>query len=221
MADSEQYPAEEHPRVNIEKELRQSYLEYSLSVIIGRAIPDARDGLNSSDLVVRGHYGNERGVAVYRGSDILRADYAVAVGRYIRDFKAPPLKFLAGVQHGGVFCLRGNDPAFAVTFKRGKNCQIVAFRAAAREKDLFGHCTQSRRALFTRLDDGKPSFASGSVRRGRVREVFGKKRQGSLQSLRVNGRACRVVKIDHFSSAFLRSRRYTACCFFKYPLMNN
>ena len=32
-------------RVDIEKELRQSYLAYSLSVIIGRAIPDARDGL--------------------------------------------------------------------------------------------------------------------------------------------------------------------------------
>lgn len=45
MADTEQHPAEEHPRINIEKELRQSYLEYSLSVIIGRAIPDARDGL--------------------------------------------------------------------------------------------------------------------------------------------------------------------------------
>lgn len=36
---------EQFTRVNIEKELRQSYLEYSLSVIIGRAIPDARDGL--------------------------------------------------------------------------------------------------------------------------------------------------------------------------------
>jgi DNA gyrase subunit A len=33
------------PEVDIEKELRKSYLEYSLSVIIGRAIPDARDGL--------------------------------------------------------------------------------------------------------------------------------------------------------------------------------
>ena len=32
-------------QISIEKELRQSYLEYSLSVIIGRAIPDARDGL--------------------------------------------------------------------------------------------------------------------------------------------------------------------------------
>jgi len=31
--------------ISIEQELRKSYLEYSLSVIIGRAIPDVRDGL--------------------------------------------------------------------------------------------------------------------------------------------------------------------------------
>ncbi|MEG2004398.1 MAG: DNA gyrase subunit A [Bilophila sp.] len=31
--------------INIVSEMRKSYLEYSLSVIIGRAIPDARDGL--------------------------------------------------------------------------------------------------------------------------------------------------------------------------------
>ena len=32
-------------QVSIEQELKRSYLEYSLSVIIGRAIPDVRDGL--------------------------------------------------------------------------------------------------------------------------------------------------------------------------------
>ncbi len=32
-------------QISIEQEMRKSYLEYSLSVIIGRAIPDARDGL--------------------------------------------------------------------------------------------------------------------------------------------------------------------------------
>ncbi|MDR2893790.1 MAG: DNA gyrase subunit A [Deltaproteobacteria bacterium] len=37
--------SQEIPQISIEKELRKSYLEYSLSVIIGRAIPDARDGL--------------------------------------------------------------------------------------------------------------------------------------------------------------------------------
>src|SRR5512134_2521117 len=31
--------------VNIEDEMRQSYLDYSMSVIVGRALPDVRDGL--------------------------------------------------------------------------------------------------------------------------------------------------------------------------------
>jgi DNA gyrase subunit A len=31
--------------VSIEDEMRQSYLDYAMSVIVGRALPDARDGL--------------------------------------------------------------------------------------------------------------------------------------------------------------------------------
>ena len=31
--------------INIEDEVRQSYMDYAMSVIIGRALPDARDGL--------------------------------------------------------------------------------------------------------------------------------------------------------------------------------
>ncbi|NII10510.1 DNA gyrase subunit A [Oleiagrimonas sp. C23AA] len=37
--------AKEVIRVNIEDEMRQSYLDYAMSVIVGRALPDARDGL--------------------------------------------------------------------------------------------------------------------------------------------------------------------------------
>lgn len=37
--------AKEVIRVNIEDEMRQSYLAYAMSVIVGRALPDARDGL--------------------------------------------------------------------------------------------------------------------------------------------------------------------------------
>ncbi len=33
------------PKVNVEDEMRQSYLDYAMSVIIGRALPDVRDGL--------------------------------------------------------------------------------------------------------------------------------------------------------------------------------
>lgn len=39
-------PGDGHrPQVNIEHEMRKSYLDYSMSVIIGRALPDVRDGL--------------------------------------------------------------------------------------------------------------------------------------------------------------------------------
>jgi len=42
--DSEQ-PKEHHPVVGLEEEMRRSYLDYAMSVIIGRAIPDIKDGL--------------------------------------------------------------------------------------------------------------------------------------------------------------------------------
>lgn len=35
----------ESSSINIERELRQSYLDYAMSVIVGRALPDVRDGL--------------------------------------------------------------------------------------------------------------------------------------------------------------------------------
>jgi DNA gyrase subunit A len=38
-------PGSEVIRVNIEDEMRQSYLDYAMSVIVGRALPDVRDGL--------------------------------------------------------------------------------------------------------------------------------------------------------------------------------
>ncbi len=37
--------AREIIRINIEDEMRQSYLDYAMSVIVGRALPDVRDGL--------------------------------------------------------------------------------------------------------------------------------------------------------------------------------
>ena len=37
--------AKEIQPVNIENELKQSYLDYAMSVIVGRALPDVRDGL--------------------------------------------------------------------------------------------------------------------------------------------------------------------------------
>ena len=39
-----EFAAHQHP-VNIEDEMKRSYMDYAMSVIIGRALPDARDGL--------------------------------------------------------------------------------------------------------------------------------------------------------------------------------
>lgn len=45
MADQELIPTTRQIPVNIEDEMRSSYLDYAMSVIIGRALPDVRDGL--------------------------------------------------------------------------------------------------------------------------------------------------------------------------------
>ena len=37
--------AREVSPINIEDELKSSYLDYAMSVIVGRALPDVRDGL--------------------------------------------------------------------------------------------------------------------------------------------------------------------------------
>ena len=42
---SESDIARELTLVNIEDEMKQSYMDYAMSVIVGRALPDARDGL--------------------------------------------------------------------------------------------------------------------------------------------------------------------------------
>ncbi|MGD9055611.1 MAG: DNA gyrase subunit A [Desulfobacterales bacterium] len=39
------YHSEHHAEISIEKEMKKSYLDYAMSVIIGRALPDVRDGL--------------------------------------------------------------------------------------------------------------------------------------------------------------------------------
>ena len=45
MADETPENEEEFEFVNIEDEMQRAYIDYSMSVIIGRALPDARDGL--------------------------------------------------------------------------------------------------------------------------------------------------------------------------------
>ena len=45
MSDQQQDVAQDVHPINIEDELKQSYMDYAMSVIVGRALPDVRDGL--------------------------------------------------------------------------------------------------------------------------------------------------------------------------------
>jgi len=45
LPDGPEAPAERVQRVRIEEEMEQSYIDYAMSVIAGRALPDVRDGL--------------------------------------------------------------------------------------------------------------------------------------------------------------------------------
>ncbi len=45
MSNDIEISEEKFPVISIEKELKKSYLDYAMSVIIGRALPDVRDGL--------------------------------------------------------------------------------------------------------------------------------------------------------------------------------
>ena len=38
-------PFEPQTTVDIEEEMKRSYIDYAMSVIVGRALPDVRDGL--------------------------------------------------------------------------------------------------------------------------------------------------------------------------------
>ena len=53
--------------VNIEDEMKRSYMDYAMSVIIGRALPDVRDGLKPAHRRVL--YGmKDMGLSATRGA---------------------------------------------------------------------------------------------------------------------------------------------------------
>ena len=45
MSENDSTPRADRVPITIEEELKNSYLDYAMSVIIGRALPDVRDGL--------------------------------------------------------------------------------------------------------------------------------------------------------------------------------
>ena len=66
-------PDERLGQIAIEDEMRSSYLSYAMSVIVGRALPDVRDGLKPVHRRIL-HGMNEMGLAVEPGLPQVRQD---------------------------------------------------------------------------------------------------------------------------------------------------
>src|SRR3989440_5997175 len=124
MADDFNYQGKKEPRVpvNIEDEMRKSYLDYAMSVIIGRAPPAARDGLKPVHRrILYGMYeqGNTAGKAYKKSARIVgdvmgkyhpHGDSAIydAVVRMAQDFS---MRYPLVDGQGNFGSLDGDNPA--------------------------------------------------------------------------------------------------------------
>src|SRR5947209_1010800 len=124
MADDFDYTTHNEQRypVNIEDEMRKSYLDYAMSVIIGRALPDVRDGLKPVHRrILYGMYeqGNTAGKAYKKSARIVgdvmgkyhpHGDSAIydAVVRMAQDFS---MRYPLVDGQGNFGSLDGDNPA--------------------------------------------------------------------------------------------------------------
>lgn len=109
-------------RINIEEEMTTSYIDYSMSVIIGRALPDARDGLKPvhrrvlyamqdlANTYSRPHKKSARIVGDVIGKYHPHGDQAVydTIARMAQDFS---LRYLLVDGHGNFGSVDGDPPA--------------------------------------------------------------------------------------------------------------
>ena len=124
MADSFDYQnfKDERLPINIEDEMRKSYLDYAMSVIIGRALPDVRDGLKPVHRrILYGMYeqGNTAGKAYKKSARIVgdvmgkfhpHGDSAIydSVVRMAQDFS---MRYRLVDGQGNFGSLDGDNPA--------------------------------------------------------------------------------------------------------------
>src|SRR5665647_2704354 len=84
--------AKETLPISLEEEMRRSYLDYAMSVIVGRALPDARDGLKP----------------VHRLEAVTCIGQCAAHDDAHRVIKVAPTHFLFKTDGQGFFCELGH-----------------------------------------------------------------------------------------------------------------
>jgi DNA gyrase subunit A len=138
-------PAEKVETVRIEDEMEQSYIDYAMSVIVGRALPDARDGLKPvqrrilyamSEMGVTAHAGHRKSSSIIgetMGNYHPHGDSAIydALARMAQDFSLRyPL-----VDGQGNFGSIDGDPPAAMRYTEARMAPIAEELLADIEKD--------------------------------------------------------------------------------------
>src|SRR4026207_781943 len=120
----QQLPFEQPIPVGIEEEMKRSYLDYAMSVIVGRALPDVRDGLKpvhrrvlygmweAGNLSNRAYKKSARCVGGVRGKSPPRGDSAIydTVVRMAQEFS---LRYPLVDGQGNFGSIDGDPPAAA------------------------------------------------------------------------------------------------------------
>ena len=138
-------PADRVEPVRIEDEMEQSYIDYAMSVIVGRALPDARDGLKPvqrrilyamSEMGVTAHAGHRKSSSIIgetMGNYHPHGDSAIydALARMAQDFSLRyPL-----VDGQGNFGSVDGDPPAAMRYTEARMAPIAGELLADIEKD--------------------------------------------------------------------------------------
>jgi DNA gyrase subunit A len=138
-------------QVNIEDELRQSYLDYAMSVIVGRALPDVRDGLKPvhkrvlfamnelNNTYNRPYVKSARVVGEVIGKYHPHGDSAVydTVVRMAQDFS---LRYLLVDGQGNFGSIDGDPPA-AMRYTEVRMSKIASELLADLDKDTVDFAT--------------------------------------------------------------------------------
>ena len=148
-------PVYDGPSVNIEHEMRTSYLDYAMSVIVSRAIPDLRDGLKPVHRrIIYSMY--EKGIThekAYRKSaksvgDVMgsyhpHGDSAIydALVRMAQDFSMS----LPLIDGQGNFGSMDGDSAAAMRYTESRLDKVASFMTGDLDKDCLLYTSPSPR----------------------------------------------------------------------------
>ena len=144
-SETPEIPAEEVKPVRIEDEMEQSYIDYAMSVIVGRALPDARDGLKPvqrrilyamHEMGITPHAGHRKSSSIIgetMGNYHPHGDSAIydALARMAQDFSLRyPL-----VDGQGNFGSVDGDPPAAMRYTEARMASIAQELLADIDKD--------------------------------------------------------------------------------------